>query len=61
MDTNDTDHLEEAADLDVRRLKRLLAARADATSEFQRVKMAMLGNDAAALRRPPPGPAIPAD
>jgi hypothetical protein len=61
MDTNDTDHLEEAADLDVRRLKRLLAARADATSEFQRVKMAMLGDGVAALRRPPPGPAIPAD
>jgi hypothetical protein len=50
MDTHDTDHLEEAADLDVRRLKRMLAARADATSEFQRVKTAMLGYGAAALR-----------
>lgn len=42
MEANDTDHLEEDADLDVRRLKRMLEARADATSEFQRVKNAML-------------------
>ena len=52
MEPNDTDHLDEATDLDVRRLKRMLEARAHATSEFQRVKSAMLGYGAAALRRP---------
>jgi hypothetical protein len=51
MEPNDTDHLDEAPDLDVRRLKRMLEDRADATSEFQRVKTAMLGYGAATLRR----------
>lgn len=51
MEPNDTDHLEDAADLDVRRLKRILEARAVATREFQRVKTAMLGYGAAILRR----------
>jgi hypothetical protein len=50
MEPNDTDHLEETTDLDVRRLKRLLEARANATREFQRVKTAMLGYGAATLR-----------
>jgi hypothetical protein len=53
MEPND-DHLDETSDLDVRRLKRLLEARADATSEFQRVKTAMLGYGAAILRRTSP-------
>jgi hypothetical protein len=51
MEPNDADQLDEATDLDVRRLKRMLEDRADATSEFQRVKSAMLGYGAAALRR----------
>jgi hypothetical protein len=43
MEPIDGDQYEEAADLDVRRLKRMLEKRDDATREFQRVKAAILG------------------
>lgn len=42
MDPIDNDDLDEAANVDVRRLKRVLAARDDATREFQRAKAALL-------------------
>jgi hypothetical protein len=56
MEPNDTDHLDEAADNDVRRLKRMLEARASATQEFQRVKNAMLTRSYGfrSGRQPPP-------
>ena len=60
MEPHETDPLDEAADLDVRHLKRMLEARADATSEFQRVKSAMLGYGAAAPR-PRRGDVVPQD
>jgi hypothetical protein len=43
MEPIDGDQYEEAADLDVRRLKRMLEKRDDATREFRRVKAAILG------------------
>jgi hypothetical protein len=59
MEPNDIDHLEDTPELDVRRLKRMLEARAHATREFQRVKTAMLGYGAAALRSRSPSPPLP--
>jgi hypothetical protein len=58
MEPIDIDACEETVEVDLPRLKRILAARDDATREFQRVKNAILRCGNSALRCP--GIAIPA-